>query len=64
MCQMSVVLEKDGQQEKIMDNVTKLEVVGNGVTIATLFEQPQELADTVVKSIDFMDNLVVLVPAM
>jgi predicted RNA-binding protein len=37
MCQMNVVLEHDGEQEKIMDNVTHLEVTGEGVLVSTLF---------------------------
>ena len=37
MCQMNVVLEHDGQQEKVMDNVTSLEVTGEGVVVSAFF---------------------------
>ena len=39
MCQMNVVLEHDGEQEKIMANATHLEVTGEGVFVSTLFEE-------------------------
>ena len=41
MCQMSVVLENDGRHEKIMENVTNLEVTEKGIQISTLFEEPK-----------------------
>ena len=40
MCQMNVVLDQDGEQEKIMDNVTHLQVTGEGVLVSTFFEEP------------------------
>lgn len=57
---MSVVLEKDGQQQKIMENVSTLEVTAEGIRISTLFEQPKILTDTHLKKIDFLDGIVVL----
>ena len=41
MCQMNVLLEHDGEQEKIMDNVARLEVTGEGILISALFEEPK-----------------------
>jgi len=58
---MSVVLEKDGKQERIMDAVARLEVTKEGVVINALFETPQVIADATVKEIDFLDGVVVLV---
>ncbi|MBW2467009.1 MAG: CooT family nickel-binding protein [Deltaproteobacteria bacterium] len=60
MCQMNVVLEHDGAQEKIMDNVTHLEVTGEGVIVSTLFEEPRLVKSARVKNIDFQSGLVVL----
>ena len=40
MCQMNVVLEQDGGQEKIMENVTRLEVTGEGVVVSTCLKSP------------------------
>jgi predicted RNA-binding protein len=60
MCQMNVVLEHDGEQEKIMDNVTHLEVTGEGVLVSTLFEEPKMVKSAWVKNIDFQGGLVVL----
>jgi len=60
MCQMNVVLEHDGEQEKIMDNATHLEVTGEGVLVSTLFEEPKMVKSAWVKNIDFQSGLVIL----
>ncbi len=60
MCQMNVVLEHDGQQEKVMDNVTGLEVTGDGIVVSTLFEEPKLVEAARVKSIDFAGGTVIL----
>ena len=60
MCQMNVFLEHDGEQEKIMDNVTHLEVTGEGVLVSTLFEDPKMVKSAWVKNIDFQDGIVTL----
>ncbi len=61
MCQMSIVLERDGQQEKIMENVTTLEVTSEGIILSTLFEEPRVLPSTRIKKIDFMGGCTTLV---
>jgi predicted RNA-binding protein len=60
MCQMNVVLEHDGEQEKIMDNVTRLEVTGEGIVVSTLFEEPKLVKSAWVKNIDFQGGTVTL----
>ncbi len=60
MCQMNVVLEHDGEQEKIMDNVTHLEVTGEDVVVSTLFEEPKLVKSAWVKNIDFQGSTVTL----
>jgi len=57
---MNVVLEHGGEQEKIMDNVTHLEVTDEGVVVSTLFEEPKLVKSAWVKDIDFQSGLVVL----
>jgi predicted RNA-binding protein len=57
---MNVVLEHDGEQEKIMDNVIHLEVTGEGVLVSTLFEEPKMVKSAWVKNIDFQSGLVIL----
>lgn len=61
MCQTSVVVDRQGEQEKIMENVTSLEMLADGVRIATLFEEPREIASVRLESIDFMSGTVILV---
>lgn len=60
MCQMKVLLEKDGRQETILENVTFLEKTPEGMRISTLFEEPR-LVQGVLKSIDFLAGKVTLV---
>ena len=60
MCQMNVVLDHDGEQEKIMDNVTLLEVTAEGVLVSALFEEPKLVKSAWVKNIDFLDGRVTL----
>jgi len=60
MCQMNVVLEQDGGQEKIMENVTHLEVTGEGVLVSTFFEEPKLVKSARIKNIDFLGGTVTL----
>jgi len=57
---MNVVLEQDGEQEKIMENVTHLEVTGEGVLVSTFFEDPKLVKSAWVKNIDFLSGTVTL----
>ena len=60
MCQMNVVLDHDGEQENIMNNVTLLEVTNEGVLVSTLFEEPKLVKSAQVKNIDFLNGRVIL----
>jgi predicted RNA-binding protein len=60
MCQISVVVENNGDQEAIMDNVTSLQVTDEGVVLTTFFEEPLSVPDVVVSRIDFLGGKVVL----
>jgi predicted RNA-binding protein len=57
---MSVVLEQDGEQEKVMENVTHLEVTSEGVVVSTFFEEPKLVKSARVKNIDFLGGTVTL----
>jgi predicted RNA-binding protein len=57
---MNVVLDHDGEQERIMDNVTQLEVTDEGVLVSTLFEEPKLVKSAWVKNIDFLCGKVTL----
>ena len=60
MCQISVVVEENGDRKTIMDGVTRLEVKGNGVVLNTFFEDPLEVLNVSISSIDFLGGAVVL----
>jgi predicted RNA-binding protein len=60
MCQISVVVAQDGGEEKLMDNVTRLDVNQDGVVLTTFFEEPLTVPDVVITRIDFLGGKVVL----
>ena len=57
---MNVVLDQDGEQEKIMENVTHLEVTAEGVLVSAFFEDPKLVKSARVKNIDFLGGTVTL----
>ncbi len=62
MCQMSVVLDKNGQQEKVMDDVTRLEVTSEGVLLSTFFESDKLVPSAKIREVDFTSTTVTLEP--
>ncbi|HEB68179.1 MAG TPA: CooT family nickel-binding protein [Desulfobulbus sp.] len=64
MCQISAVVERDGVQETVMESVTALEVVEDGVILSTFFEEPKKISDVVIDTIDFLGGAVVMKPAL
>lgn len=60
MCQISVLVEKDGMEELRLDDVTSLSVEGTGVKVSTLFEGATEIQDVAIRLIDFMGGTVFL----
>ena len=63
MCQMSAVLDQNGEQQKILDNVTQVEVSPEGVTLIALFEEPKLMEQTKIKKIDFLTGKLTLIAA-
>ena len=53
MCQTSALLEKDGAQELLFENVTNLEIESDSLQITTLFEGTRCLSGVAVRRIDF-----------
>ena len=60
MCQMKVMLDKEGQQELVMEDVTQLEVAEEGIRVSALFEEPKVVSGVAVKKIDFISGTVTL----
>ncbi len=60
MCQMKVMLDREGQQELVMEDVASLEVVEGGIKISTLFEEPKLISDVTVTMIDFLSGTTTL----
>ena len=61
MCQTNVVIDRGGEQEMIMEHVTSLEMLADGVRIAALFEAPREINSVRLEKIDFMTGTVTLI---
>lgn len=60
MCQTNVLMLKNGEEELLLENVTKLEVLDNGLRITSLFEGTKDLIGVVIRSIDFAGGKVYL----
>ncbi len=60
MCQMSVVMEKDGAEEVVMENVTQLQVSGTTIEVNAFFEEPLRLEEVSIQSIDFLAGKLVV----
>ncbi len=51
---MKIVMDKEGQEELVMEDVAQLEVVEEGIRISTLFEEPKLIPGVTIKTIDFL----------
>lgn len=60
MCQTSVFVEKGGEDELLLENVTGLEVKGDTIIISTLFEGASEHQNVAIRRIDFSGGKVYL----
>ena len=60
MCQTSVVVEHDGSEELLLENVTELGVIDGGLNIATLFEGQKDYPGLAIRRIDFNEGKVYL----
>ncbi|SHO46602.1 CooT family nickel-binding protein [Desulfopila aestuarii] len=60
MCEIRVVMEQDGVEELIMQNVTKLVVHDSSVAISSLFEGSKEIPNALIRNIDFLAGKVFL----
>lgn len=60
MCEATVYLERDGQREKVLEDVVRIEPGEAGVVLTKLFEPPKTLqAD--IREIDLLKHVVTLV---
>ncbi len=62
MCQINVVVEREGRQEAIMESVTGLDITADGIVLTTFFEEPLVVPDVHIQRIDFLGGSVVLAP--
>ena len=60
MCQTNVLMVKNGEEELLLENVTKLEVLGDGLKVTSLFEGTKDLIGVAIRSIDFTGGKVYL----
>jgi len=57
---MRVVVEKEGKEEVMVENVTRLEVLEQGIAVATLFEGSREIDGAALRHIDILAGKVYL----
>jgi nitroreductase/predicted RNA-binding protein len=60
MCETTIYLERDGQREKLLDDVSKIVVTADGVEVTRLFEASQTIP-AVIRELDFLKHTATLV---
>ncbi|BCL61066.1 hypothetical protein DGMP_17590 [Desulfomarina profundi] len=60
MCQTNVVLNENGNEKLLLENVTALKIVEDGLLITTLFEGEKEFSGMSLDRIDFNEGKVYL----
>ncbi|MFP3982188.1 MAG: CooT family nickel-binding protein [Desulfurivibrionaceae bacterium] len=60
MCQMSVVMNENGEEKTVMENVAHLETTDEGISLRTLFEESALIKNAFVRKIDFTGGRVYL----
>ena len=63
MCQATVYLAQDGQEEELMRDVILLEPAEDGLRLQAFFEEPVTVQARV-ERIDFLKHTVTLVPVL
>ena len=61
MCQATVYLAQDGQEQELMRDVVLLEPVQDGLLLQAFFEEPVTVQARI-ERIDFLKHTVTLVP--
>lgn len=61
MCETTVYLERDGQLEKLMDEVARIVVTADGLELTRLFEAPQTV-QAELRELDAMKHTAILRP--
>jgi hypothetical protein len=57
---MKVVVDENGKEDVLMENVTRLQVSGTTIEVAAFFEAPIKVEDVLIQNIDFLGGKVVL----
>lgn len=59
MCEATVYLERNGQREKVLEDVVRIESTATGIVLTKLLEPPQT-SQAVIREIDFLKHSVTL----
>jgi predicted RNA-binding protein len=59
MCEATVYLERDGQREKVLQDVVRITPTGTGLVLIRLLEPPKTVRG-VIREIDFLKHSVTL----
>jgi len=60
MCQVSAFVKDGDKEELLRENVTTMEMLGDGVRLSTLFEGPADYHKLSIHHIDFSAGRVIL----
>jgi predicted RNA-binding protein len=60
MCESTVLLDKDGNLETVMENVTRIDVFPNKVVCLGLLGEREEIPDVTIMEANLMDHKIIL----
>lgn len=60
MCESTVLLDKDGNLETIMENVTRVDVFPNKVVCLGILGEREEIADVTILEANLMDHKIIV----
>lgn len=63
MCQLRVMVEKDGHEpEMVMENVSLVTGTPEGVEVSAMFDEPTLIPSVTIKKVDMLSAKVILAP--
>ena len=60
MCESTVLLDKNGNLETIMENVTRIDVFPDKVVCLGILGEREEIADVMILEANLMDHKIIL----
>ncbi len=60
MCQMRIIMQQDDHEEVLLEDAVSLNVTDDAIVVAALLEEPLQIREAAIDSIDFLANTLIL----